>query len=107
MSLFTAFGIIPIQKARKKNEKKRKATMVIKLVSSVRFLLKNVFFIIIILPYSAFWYLGLFSAVPRFTVALIITTILLASPVYRMSRIVLSIKSTVLNLKWNILTLLT
>ena len=41
MSLFTAFDITLIQTARKKNEKKRKATMVIKLVRSVRVLLKT------------------------------------------------------------------
>ena len=41
MTLFTAFGITSIQKARKKNEKKRKATMIIKLVTSVRVLLQT------------------------------------------------------------------
>ena len=76
MSLFTAFGITSIQKESKKNEKKRKATMVIKLVTSVRVLLET----FCSLHYYQFiifhvWHLGLFPAIPRFTVALIITTI--------------------------------
>ena len=70
MSLLTVLGITSVQKANKKKrkEKKRKALMVTKLVMSVRVLLKTFFFLFIMfsLSYSAFWYLGQFSAVPRF-----------------------------------------
>ena len=44
MSLLTTFGITSVQKASKKNEKKRKAIMVVRLVTSVSVLLKTFLF---------------------------------------------------------------
>ena len=44
MGLLTAFGISSVHKVSKKKEKKRKAMMVIKLVTSVRVLLETFLF---------------------------------------------------------------
>ena len=108
MSLLTAFGITSVQKARKKNEKKRKAIMVIKLVTSVRVLLKT-FLFSLLLPFYHIPRFGIWLNFPPLRDLRLRSSLLplLESPVYRMSRIVLSIKSTLLNVKWNILRVFT
>ena len=100
MSLLTAFGITSVQKASKKNEKKRKAIMVIKLVTSVRVLLKTFLFSLLLSCYHIPRF-GIWVNFPPFRDLRLRSSLLplLASPVYRMSRIVLLIKSTLLNVK--------
>ena len=110
MSLLTVFGITSVQNANKKKKKRKEKKSFngnkTRHVDKRSPLNVFVLFIMISLSYSAFWYLGQFSAVPRFRTPSSLLP-LQASPVYRTSQIVLSIKSTLLNFKCNILAVLT